>query len=280
MIQNFSTKFCVVWFFGCLLLGCEEQIPHPPRHLSQRLIQRVLHEGKAPDNKATKYAVLINGSKELRFSADVALAYQVLLENGFLRQNIYILDWSNGGTYFHPVDGKAAILNMTLLFNHLKKTINNKDTLFVSDHGGRIRGGCDEEEKLCFGSISTLHLVDTDLNQREFAEYIRKIHPKNGILLFDECHSGGFAEELDGSDFTIIASTQAEKLSYSEINDSFSGYFMLAFRNVATSDTDHSGSVSIAEAFEYAVGRHSFSRQHDQEPFIRSKHEPHFVFLK
>src|SRR3989344_6367821 len=84
-------------FAGVLFLGCSEsqnpQIPQPLQPPQpQRLEQRISQEIAEPNGKPDKYGVIISGSDEPRFLIETSLIDQIFLENGFKKENIYILD--------------------------------------------------------------------------------------------------------------------------------------------------------------------------------------------
>ncbi|MFH0949333.1 MAG: hypothetical protein V1802_02500, partial [Candidatus Aenigmatarchaeota archaeon] len=97
---------------------------------------------------------------------------------------------------------------------------------------------------------------------------------------FDQCYGGGFAEEIGKERYIAVASAKPYQGGYGKTNNTFGGYFMLAFRDKNKSDTNEDGRVSIREAFEYAKGRHKWTKKKEQEPIIRGELNPNRVFLK
>ena len=91
-VQNMRTALFVVLLLVFIVCSCDERVEFigPPAP-SQKLLRKA-YKDKRPSGQAVQYAILINGAAENRFFADLSVAYQVLLESGFLRENIYILD--------------------------------------------------------------------------------------------------------------------------------------------------------------------------------------------
>ncbi len=250
-----------------------------PNYRVKSLSQRLNQENNHPSTVPIKYAVLINGDGDNRFTADITVSYEILLENGFRAENIYILNYSALETYYHPVDDVLTKSNLKLLFSYLKNKTTNRDLLFVyvTDHGERVKKI--SLYPLRFVDLSTIDLVDEQIDQVEFANLFDGMNINLGIFVFNQCFSGGFAEELGRNNFIAVASTKASKGGYDDVGDSFCGFFMLAFRDWRVSDTNKDGKVSISEAVEYAKQRNSYSRNKQQEPFIQSDLDPKKVFL-
>lgn len=253
------------------------QPPHPGR-----LEQRIQQESIRPNGEPDKYAVLISGETERRHGANISLAYQVLLEQEFQRENIYLLVSPVKENFYYPIDDFARRESIKMVFDHLRERIDEKDLLFVyvTDHGGRFTKTIEKNNEKSKVMLSTVVLPGRNLGQREFARYLEGINSQTGIFLFDQCFSGGFAEEIGKGNYIAIASTQPEDTSKSRFQNSFGGYFMLALRDKAVSDLNADGRVSVEEAFEYAKTRHSGTRNKKQEPFIQGEINAGELFLK
>ena len=161
--------------------------PPKPVNLERRLSQEVAIQNHTED----KYAVIISGNTDYRHKANLSLAYQVLLENGFQRENVYILDNKGDKTAFYPVDDIASKEAIGMLFGHLAKKVDSKDLLFVytTDHGRRksINEEVNGETKRT--KVSVLVLPYGDLLETEMVKYLSDVHPKVGVLVFDQCYS-------------------------------------------------------------------------------------------
>lgn len=250
-----------------------------PTYRVKSLSQRLMRENKHPNPTPTKYAVLINGDGENRFTADITVSYEILLENGFRAENIYILNYSALETYYHPVDDILTKSNLRQLFQHLEDKITSRDLLFVyvTDHGERRKSFNINSFK--FEDLSVIDLTNGEMDQKEFAYLFKDLKPYIGILVFCQCYSGGFAEELGKNRNVAVAASLADKAGWADVGDSFCGFFMLAFRDIQNSDNNMDGIVSISEAVEYAKKRNSFSRNKMQTPFIQSNLDPKTISL-
>lgn len=248
-------------------------------HKIDRLKDRLKHEGYKPNGQADKYAVLISGKAELRYQANLSIAYQILLEIGFKRESIYILDPAGEDTYFYPVDGLDKKTNIRAVFESLAKRIDDQDLLFVyvTDHGNRAFEGPGSQ------TLQSILLVENSVSitQKEFFSYLSDINPRVGVLLFDQCFSGGFAKETGKGKFISIAASKADEISGSLLYNSFGGEFLKAFRNKNESDKNKDGKVSIQEEFAYAVKKDLASKYKEQTPMIVSTSiDPSSIFLQ
>ncbi len=250
----------------------------------------VIEEVKAPITKIEdKFAVLISGLTEERHTANLSVAYQVLLENGFKSENIYVLDRNGRNKYYHPVHGRGTKVFVEKAFKKLQAKIDKNDMLFVyvTNHGykAKVEGGKiirinkNEAGKTGKKELSLIDLVGKDIHQEEFAGLLKKMQYKLGIFLFDQCYSGGFAEEVGNDRNIAIASTDKNKSAYSRINDSIFGDFFLGFRRKGKSDTNKDGRVSLKEAFDYMMRTNTMWKNNNFKPFISSDLNPDKVFL-
>lgn len=242
---------------------------------SKRLKNRISQEGAVKNHQPDKYAVLIRGDYEERFVADTSLVYQVLLENGFKSEHIYILADARrkAETYFHPIDDIATKGNLEILMDHLTNIVDEEDLLFICliDHGGKglFRNPDDPVGKMV--SSSTFNLRGEDLNELELKSRLSKIYPKTGILVFEFCFSGGFAERLGGT-YVAIASTDSHVEGYSKAGNSFIGYVFeaLSQRKGDEVDINKDRRVSLQEAFDYAKRNHYKTKSGKQKPVVKS----------
>lgn len=254
------------------------------KHQRVNLRQRLANSADKPNNRPDKYAVLICGLRESRFQVNLSLAYQVLLENGFFAENIYILEGDGGKTFLYPLDDAATKSNVKFLFDYLAKKVDGEDLLFVevTDHGERTQLLMADPTDINRDNYSVINLVDDSLSQKEFAGYLTDICPQTGIFVFGQCYSGGFAEEIGKNKFVAVASTKATAVASADpynLDDIFESHFMLAFRNKAVSDRNGDGRVSVEEALDYVKQNHSYTKDKKQFPFIQSDLNPETIFL-
>ncbi|MDD4877911.1 MAG: C13 family peptidase [Candidatus Nanoarchaeia archaeon] len=230
-----------------------------------------------PPDAPEKYAVLISGHTEERHALNMTLVYNFLLEHGFNENNIYVADGKGTDRlYCYPVDAAATVDNVRTGFESLQQKLDGNDLLFVyvSDHGGRIRA----EDGSYVSTISTND--GSTLDQRTFAGFVDSLKHGQGIFVYDQCHSGGFAEETGHGNNVAIASTTADDSAYSGgIHNSFTAYFIKAHLYSQFSDTNHDGNVSLGEAFRFAERNHPYSVQGWQDPIIVSEQDPDLVYL-
>jgi hypothetical protein len=237
------------WAFeGCAVTSWftstrSEFVPPEPEHL----LARIAAEGDEPNGAVDHFAVLIGADTELRHRGSLSMAYQVLLEQGYKRDNIYILD-SEGENPFFPLTEVTTRAAIDLLFKHLAQIVEKQDTLliYVTGHGRRITA---EEEKE--GSKSTLGVWTLVLNpgeellQEEFSALLERVSPETGIAFFDQCYWGQFSSPKL-CNFVMITTSTKDDTAYGV---SFPRAFWGAFR-----DRRHrGGSQTIFDAFRFAM---------------------------
>lgn len=251
-------------------------IPNSPSKLKKRIESESALQNDLPD----KYGLLVMGDWEKRHIANFSIAYQVLLENGFSPENIYILTKVGGkGTFYHPVDDIATRESLEMILAHLANKIDENDTFFfyLNDHGSRetvIEGTYPQE-------VSTFYLNDEPITEIELEEHLSKIHLGKGIAIFGFCYSGGFAERIGKGRWTAISSSGAREISKSRENSSFGGYFMKGLRrkDMGEKDTNKDGLLSVLEAFEYAYQKTHYTNKGYQTPVLASEVDPSQVTL-
>lgn len=230
-----------------------------------------------PENAPEKYAVLISGQTEERHALNMTLVYNFLLDNGYNEKNIYVIDGKGDDRlYCYPVDAAATVGNVGAAFESLESKLDKNDSLFVyvSDHGGSILDADGSH-------LSTIATTDgSTLDQRTFEGFIDKLNYGLGVFVFDQCYSGGFAEETGYGNNVEIASASACESAYSGgIHNSFTAYFIKAFIYEEQSDKNLDGKVSITEAFNYAESNHPYSRNGWQDPLVVTELDAENIFL-
>lgn len=280
-IKNYVSKGLVslilagsLFLSGCggAVVSAMPTIPTVPRMLARptKLEKRISQEATIPNNQRDKYAVLISGSIERRDMYDLSTAYQVFLENGFKKENIYILDEDGSKTPMYPVDDLSSKEAVAMLFTHLSEKTDDKDLLFVyiTDHGKRITHRPANDERV--EEISTIVLPGEDLNEIELKSLLDKIKSKEIIVLADICYGGGFANRFSSGKYIGISSSTEEEMAHGNVKDSFGRYLMEAYRNIPEVDKNKDGIVNIPEAFEYAKQKHPWTRDGSDTPFLKS----------
>lgn len=229
-----------------------------------------------PPDAPEKYAVLISGQTEERHALNMTLVYNFLLDNGYNEKNIYVIDAKGQDRlYCYPVNAAATVDNVRDAFANLEQKLDKNDSLFVyvSDHGGLIEGA--------EGNLSTISTNDGSvLDQKTFHGFVDNLDYEIGVFVFDQCYSGGFAEETGHGNTVSVASASACESAYSGgIHNSFTAFFIKAYIYPQFSDTDRNTRVSIKEAFEYAERNHPYSCSGWQNPMIVTDLEPKKIYF-
>jgi hypothetical protein len=232
---------------GCAITGLfnstsSEFRPPAPEGLAARLQQ----DAAAGNHKVDHFAVLIGADTELRHRGNLSMAYQVLLEQGYQRERIFIFD-SEGGTPFFPVADVTTIAALDMMFDYLSKTVEPHDTLFVyvTGHGRRITADQDDNGDSKTIGVSTLILnPGEEVSQDEFTKFLERVTPAVGMAFFDQCYWGQFSTPKLG-DWITITTADPNETSHGV---SFPRAFWQAFR------AQPEGSpISIFEAFKTAM---------------------------
>ena len=230
-------------------------------------------------------AVIVSGGMNKlmnheRYFNDCAFLYRTLREDcGLAKDDITLLMSDGGapgldmlpagGTAFASspddldADGERDVwlpatleqLEATLTQLAERLTANDRLLLFVVDHGGTDDG---QSFAWMWGS------------QRLYAEQLAALldafHVASMAVAMELCYSGGFIDDLRGDGRVVVTSCAEGELSWAcrdRPYDEFIYHFTCAMAghdtegNAVAADTDADGSVSVAEAFDYA-------RQHDR----------------
>lgn len=235
-------------FSGCALAGLftstSNQFHAPEPEL---LAARLATDGTEPNGRVDHFAVLLGGDTDLRHRGNLSLAYQVLIEQGYARDHIYILD-SEGETPFFPVTDTTTRQAVYLLFQHLAHVVEPEDTLFVyvTGHGRRVTADEVAAGRNSVIGISTLVLnPGEELAQDELSRLLESVSPKAGIAFFDQCFWGQF-QSAKLCNYVLITTSQAEETSHGQ---SFPRAFWAAFRERKNS----AHTPTIFDAFKFAM---------------------------
>jgi len=232
----------------------------------------------------TKYAVLICGDLAEtgydEFWNDVVLVREALLNHGFQNNHIYVL-YGNGSDYFDAARPNplyrpsptitnlaATITNVTAVFNGLANgtggypRLTDDDLLFIwtFDHG------CGPP---CIaGTNAVLCLMDGDMLDTVFGGLVNLIPHAYRVICMQQCHSGGFIDDLSSDRTTILTScTGTEHAHRADEKETVTGvdyhhgeynYHLLSALNGQTvagvavnADADGNGFVTMKEIFDY-----------------------------
>lgn len=241
------------------------------------LERRLSREVAELREKSEKYAVMISGESEKRHRENLALAYDVLLENGFRKRNIYILDDKGEKRSAYPVDGLASKGTIKAMFDNLGKRIDSNDLLFVytTGHGERVIFRSEINGKRHDRECSRLKVLG-DVSEDDMAEYLEGVHVGVGVVVSDQCYGGGFAEAVGKGNYIGISASGAGQISES---NTFAQAFFNSWRD-KMADTNRDERTSIREAYEYANAYDINAHSGKQMPRLCSDVDADRVFLK
>jgi len=274
---------CFFWVPWLAFLGCSrpQQTDKPEKFTFLQMEERIEQTEARKNNSPDKYAVIINGDDAARHIRNVSLAYNVLKQNDFMEQNIFVLSYEKNARE-EPIQIYAPTFgNLQMLFGLLSEVVDDRDLLFIYGTGhGNTKGGVSEISirRTC-PYCKHPHLT-TRVSEIEFEYLIKEIHPQYGILVFDQCEAGGFGTKLQKREnFVVVCrAAQGERGTCRH----FAKAFFDAFGD-ASSDVDKNGRISIAEAFsktlqivkQIDVGY----QQHEYTPSIKGGLDANTVYL-
>ncbi|MDP7494134.1 MAG: C13 family peptidase [Candidatus Undinarchaeales archaeon] len=271
-----------------------------------------------------KYAVIVNGyADSSSFYNNISFVHDMLLEKGYKEENIIILhdhgedpdvyveDRPDGdpkdsgsvrgervtsipGYTFEArsdkiVDGPAYKSDVFDALDTMAEKARPEDEFFFysTDHGG-TKGG---ESTICLRKEGAAGWWGIDeITVSEFQKHVDKIKSEKQVLVFDQCHSGGFADALGNGYRIAISACSADESSYiAHPMDGFPDALFSAMRgrdwegNPVEADFNGDGKVSIAEAFQYALENDPYAPgnggRYEEHPQINTEIEADSVFL-
>lgn len=240
------------------------------KEINSSLLEKKIQyrDSKVNDNN-TKYALIVNGVDEKRYTDDICRIYENLREIGFRKENIYILDEDGRSPYFtYPVDGVSSKENIEEVINYLKPKIDLDDMflIHISDHGVKNKKVIDGVEH----EYTEIVLPGGNLSGNELSSYLSGINPGLGLLTTDICYGGDIAKIIGRGNFIGISSSNSDEEAFQRTDDSFCGNFYDAYLK-SFADIDKSGVVTIDEAIKYAKNTHSFTKKRISTPQIESE---------
>jgi hypothetical protein len=248
------------------------------------------------------YAVIISGginqnANWIRYWNDSSAIYTTLTQvYGYRDDHIYVLmsDGTDPGDDRHRYDGtydsspldldgdgdddidySATQANITTVFNTLRNTLDWEDSLFIytTDHGGQTAG---QDVYLC--------LWGEDIDDDELATEVDKVTCGSIMIVMEQCHSGGFVDDLSACGRTIATACSHDESSWAMppdyLYDEFVYYWTAAVRGQfpdgtpVDADTNDDGFVSMREAFDYAYANDGWvtGRWHGTPPKFDQEH--------
>ncbi len=227
---------------------------------------------------ANRWAVIISGGYDqynnyIRYWNDCSYFYRALRANGFLDDHIIVIyadgldpapDRSDGTDSPLDLDGdgdadiqySATKANIATVFNNLKTQLGSEDILYIftTDHGGSNVSAPYRTPS------SILWLWGEGINDYEFAAEVDKVFAKATVCIFEQCFSGGMIDNLKKPNRVLISASRFWELSYAMNSleyDEFSYYVTYALANPSAADANGDGTVSMEEAYLYALANDS-----------------------
>lgn len=244
--------FAAVVSPGCALMGLftstrSEFVAPEPEALRRRL---ALETPRSPGD-VEHFAVLIGGDTSIEHRGNISLAYQVLLEQGYRRDRVYILD-SEGDNPFFPVTDVTTRASVALLFDHLAAAVGSEDTVLVYVTGrGLLRDPPEGQADAPAGAPlpperAALALnPGEELDQAELAAMLGRLEPRAGIAFFDQCYWAKL-ESPSLCNFVFIDSSEGEGKEHG-------GTFARAFWSAFRERRPPVGPLSIFDAFRFGM---------------------------
>ena len=172
------------------------------------------------------------------------------------------LDLDGDGT--NDIQYAATRTNISRVFNILASRLTPSDHLFIytTDHGGRE-----------FGMDVYMNLWNNEIiRDDEFAREVNKVNAGKVNICMEQCHSGGFIDNLAANNRVIATACRYDEVSYAMSNllyDEFVYHWTAAVTKRTPSgssvnaDRNGDGKISMEEAFQYAQANNSKS-EHPQ----------------
>ena len=172
------------------------------------------------------------------------------------------LDLDGDGT--NDIQYAATRTNISRVFNILASRLTPSDHLFIytTDHGGRE-----------FGMDVYMNLWNNEIiRDDEFAREVNKVNAGKVNICMEQCHSGGFIDNLAANNRVIATACRYDEVSYAMSNllyDEFVYHWTAAVSKRTPSgssvnaDRNGDGKISMEEALQYAQANNSKS-EHPQ----------------
>jgi len=241
-----------------------------PKTLEQRLDAKTSQRRGAPVN----YAVLFSGQSGPIYESNLSMAYRTAIINGYLPEDIFIFDSTGQLSSHYPVTDVASWEALRMTTRFLSEGIGEEDLLFfyMTGHGDRMNATTyNEDNHKKKERISTVDLPHFwgEIDELEVARWLSAIHPRSGVLVFDQCYSGGFAQRAGIDNYVALSASEFDKES---MDNTFPRAFFGVYNRMGLLP-------NIRDAFDIAVSKDSNALNGKQTPQIFSAIDSRSVFL-
>jgi len=233
--------------------------------------------------ESKKYALIMTGSNDSMFQADTERMYNHLKSSGFADADITYLAAKDGVA---GSDGITSVAALAAALGNLSEKAKCCDEVFIylAGHGAQDRvwkyrhkatnetrwirrltdlGGTpgDWEYTNTYGYFHNIDVLGGEANSQALASFIKSMNSCKITVMYQSCFSGAAAPTLAAPGVAILAPVDSEHSSYGAnraagvwgAGSFFSqAYISAKGRANATADTNHDGTVSEKEAFDYA----------------------------
>lgn len=259
---------------------------------SKTIINKRNITNRSSSNGIHDYAVIISGGCDVennheRYWNNCSALYSTLVNlYGYQRSHIYVImaDGTDPAKDMIEIDGSkrsqpldldgdgtndiqyaATKQNISLVFNTLHNILTTDDNLlvYVTDHGGNHNGNC------YFCLWGTEHMLSS-----EFATEINKVDAGNINVCLTQCYSGGFINDLQAANRTIITACASNEVATARMGylyGEFSYQWISALAcetpdgTTVYADGNNDGVISIWESYNYAKN-HDVYCPNDENP--------------
>ncbi len=203
-----------------------------------------------------KYAVLINGADESRYHDNIEAIYDTLLDLGFSKDGVHILDRPSGRSY--PIRAHPTKTGVKSIFSRLEKEIGKDDTLVVhiDDHGELTRVDHEGRDEGVVGVVlnrSRQSVREEYLTEIELDRMLSGVHAGLTVVTTDICYGGRLARRVGHGRCVGISAGGLDEIPRTLNGMSFSSYFYSAF---SSTELMQDGVVNLKVAFQHASRRY------------------------
>jgi len=242
-----------------------------PKTLEQRLDSRTSERRASP----VHYAVLFSGCSDpgrFEFKENLHFACTAAQINGYLPEDIFIFG-PVAEKMYHAADAPSREA-LRMMMSYLSENLGEEDVLllYLTGHGRRTNrdyldeNGIKQREKI---SMLRTPGLFKDISEMEMAAWLSALNPRTGVLVYDQCYSGGFAQRTGkGKYVAVSASKPDEKSNW----NTFAKAFFRPF-------TSQVSKPSVKEAFSLALSEDMYAVAGKQTPQIFSDIDSSTVYL-